>query len=89
MKLSKKSFTTEKYLFEFIIHLPIWFLKKKHSTDFYISYLNDNILKGFDKDLITNMIYTDFHIDIFLQLNKFKHMPHEEFERLNRLTSDL
>ena len=32
---------------------------KKHSTDFCLSYLNDKILKGFDKGLITGMVLTD------------------------------
>ena len=33
--------------------------RKKHSTDFCISYLNGKILKGFDKGLITGMILID------------------------------
>ena len=33
--------------------------QKKHSTDFCLSYLNDKILKGFDKGLITSMILID------------------------------
>ena len=32
---------------------------KKHSTDFCLSYLNDKILKGFDKRLMTGMILID------------------------------
>ena len=32
---------------------------KKHSTDFCLSYLNDKILKGFDKGLMTGMILID------------------------------
>ena len=43
---------SNKYLSEFkkfIIHLPIWF-SKKH-------YLNDKFLKGFDKGLMTGMIF--------------------------------
>ena len=34
---------------------------KKHSTDFCLSFLNDKILKGFDKGLITGMILIDLH----------------------------
>ena len=30
-----------------------------HSTDLCLSYLNDKILKGFDKDLMTGMILVD------------------------------
>ena len=33
--------------------------QKKHSTDFCLSYLNDKILKGFDKGLMTGMILID------------------------------
>ena len=33
--------------------------RKKHSTDFCLSYLNAKILKGFDKDLMTGMILID------------------------------
>ena len=33
--------------------------RKKHSTDFCLSYLNDKILKGFDKGLMTGMILID------------------------------
>ena len=33
--------------------------QKKHSTDFCLSYLNDKILKGFDKGLMTDMILID------------------------------
>ena len=33
--------------------------RKKHSTDFCLSYLNDKILKGFDKGLMTDMIPID------------------------------
>ena len=33
--------------------------RKKHSTDFCLSYLNDKILKGFDKVLMTGMILID------------------------------
>ena len=33
--------------------------RKKHSTDFCLSCLNDKILKGFDKDLMTGMILID------------------------------
>ena len=33
--------------------------RKKYSTDFCHSYLNDNILKGFDKGLMTSMILID------------------------------
>ena len=31
-------------------------LPKKHSTDFCLSYLNDKILKGFDRGMMTGMI---------------------------------
>ena len=44
------------------MHLPIWFSNKeikKHSTYFCLSYLNDKILKGFDKGLMTGMILID------------------------------
>ena len=30
--------------------------RKKHSTDFFLSYFNDKISKGFDKGLMTGMI---------------------------------
>ena len=40
------------------MHLPIWFLEKT-STDFYLSCLNDKILKGFDKGLMIGMILID------------------------------
>ena len=30
--------------------------RKNHSTDFFLSYLNEKILKSFDKGLMTNMI---------------------------------
>ena len=33
--------------------------RKKHSTDFCLSFLNDKILKGFDQGLITGMILID------------------------------
>ena len=33
--------------------------RKKHFTDFCLSYLNDKILKGFDKGLMTGMILID------------------------------
>ena len=33
--------------------------RKKHSTDFCLSYLNDKILKGFDKGMMTGMILID------------------------------
>ena len=33
--------------------------RKKHSTDFCLSYLNDKILKGMDKGLMTGMILID------------------------------
>ena len=33
--------------------------KKNHSTDLYLSFLNDKILKGFDKGLFTGMILID------------------------------
>ena len=33
--------------------------RKKHSTDFCLSYLNDKILKGLDKGLMTGMILID------------------------------
>ena len=33
--------------------------RKKHSTDFCLSYLNGKILKGFDKGLMTGMILID------------------------------
>ena len=33
--------------------------RKKHSTDFYIYYLNDKILKGFDMGIMTGMILID------------------------------
>ena len=33
--------------------------RKKHSTDFCLSYLNDNILKGFDRGMMTGMIPID------------------------------
>ena len=33
--------------------------RKKHSTDFCLSYLNDNILKGFDRGMMTGMILID------------------------------
>ena len=33
--------------------------RKKHSTDFCFSYLNDKILKGFDKGLMTGMNLID------------------------------
>ena len=32
---------------------------KNHSTDFCLSFLNDKILKGFDRGLITGMILID------------------------------
>ena len=32
---------------------------KKHSIDFCLSYLNDKILKGFDKGVITGMVLID------------------------------
>ena len=32
---------------------------KKHSTDFRLSYLNDKILKGFDRGMMTGMILID------------------------------
>ena len=32
---------------------------KKHSTDFCLSYWNDKILKGFDKDSMTGMVLID------------------------------
>ena len=48
--------------------------RKKHSTDFCLSFLNDKILKGFDQGLITGMILIDLQIafdtidhDILLQ----------------------
>ena len=34
--------------------------RKKHSADFCLSYLNDKILKDFDKGLMTGMILIDF-----------------------------
>ena len=34
--------------------------RKKHFTDFCLSYLNDKILRSFDKCLMTNMIPIDF-----------------------------
>ena len=34
-------------------------LRKKHSTDFCLSYLNDKILKSFDKGLMTGVILID------------------------------
>ena len=33
--------------------------RKKHSTDFCLSYLNDKILKGFDRGMMTGMILID------------------------------
>ena len=33
--------------------------RKKHSTDFCLSYLNDKILTGFDKNVMTGMILID------------------------------
>ena len=33
--------------------------RKKHSTDFCLSYLNDKILKGFDRSMMTGMILVD------------------------------
>ena len=33
--------------------------RKKHSTDFCLSYLNDKILTGFDKSVMTGMILID------------------------------
>ena len=33
--------------------------RKKHFTDFCLSYLNDNILKGFDRGMMTAMILID------------------------------
>ena len=33
--------------------------RKKHSTDFCLSYLNDKILEGFDEGLMTGMILID------------------------------
>ena len=33
--------------------------RKKHSTDFCLSYSNDKILKGFDKGLMTGIILID------------------------------
>ena len=33
--------------------------RKKQSTDFYLSYLNDKILKGFGKGMMTGMILMD------------------------------
>ena len=33
--------------------------RKKHSTDFCLSYLNDKILKGFDRGMMTRMILID------------------------------
>ena len=40
------------------MHLSNWF-SKKHFPGFYLSYLNDKILKGFDKGMITGMILID------------------------------
>ena len=42
---------------KFITHLPIWF--SKESIDFWFCYLNDKILKGFHKGLMTCMIIID------------------------------
>ena len=36
---------------------------KNHSTDFYLSFLNEKILKGFDQGLITGMILIDLQND--------------------------
>ena len=33
--------------------------RKKHSTDFCLSYLNDKVLKGFDRGMMTGMILID------------------------------
>ena len=33
--------------------------RKKHPTDFCLSYLNDKILKGFDRGMMTSMILID------------------------------
>ena len=33
--------------------------RKKHSTDFCLSYLNDKILKGFDRCMMTGRILID------------------------------
>ena len=50
--------------------------RKKHSRDSCLSYLNDKILKGFDKGLMTGMILTDLQkafdtIDHDVLLKKF------------------
>ena len=49
--------------------------RTKHSTGFCLSYLNDKILKGFDKGLMTDMILIDLQkafnrIDLDLLLQK-------------------
>ena len=44
--------------------------KKNHSTDFYLSFLNDKILNGFDKGPFMGMIF------IYLQ-NAFDAIDHE------------
>ena len=49
----------------------------KHSTDLYLSYLNDKILKGFDNGLFTGMILMDLQkafdtIDHNILLEKLK-----------------
>ena len=39
--------------------LIILIFKKKHSTDFCLSYMNDKISKVFEKGMMTGMILTD------------------------------
>ena len=51
--------------------------KTKHSTDLCLSYLNDQILKGFDNGLLTGMILIDLQkafdtIDHYIFLEKLK-----------------
>ena len=39
--------------------VSVWLSKKKHFVDFCLSYLNDEILKGFDKVMMTDIILID------------------------------
>ena len=38
---------------------PVLECFRKHSTNFFLSYLNDKSLKGFDKGMMTGMILID------------------------------